>query len=70
MAPEDAPDQGLIFEIGYEEGDAVSINGKRLSPAEILRELNLLGGKHGIGRSDIVENRFVGMKSRGCYEIS
>ena len=68
VAPEDAPDQGLIFEIGYEEGDAVSINGERLSPSEILRELNLLGGKHGIGRSDIVENRFVGMKSRGCYE--
>ena len=46
----------------------MSIDGKRLSPSEILRELNLLGGKHGIGRSDIVENRFVGMKSRGCYE--
>ena len=68
VAPEAAPDQGLILEIGYEEGDAVSLNGKRLSPSEILRELNLLGGKHGIGRSDIVENRFVGMKSRGCYE--
>ena len=68
VSPKDAPDKSEIIEIGYEKGDPVSINGKKMSPAEILTELNRLGAKHGIGRLDIVENRSVGMKSRGCYE--
>ncbi len=68
VAPEDAPDEPAIIEIGYECGDPVSLNGEAMSPATILRTLNELGGAHGVGRSDIVENRFVGMKSRGCYE--
>lgn len=67
-APEDAPDEAEYLEIGYDNGDPVSLNGQDLSPATILAELNKIGGKHGIGRVDIVENRFVGMKSRGCYE--
>jgi argininosuccinate synthase len=66
--PEDAPDEPEIVEVGFEKGDAVSINGTAMSPAEILTELNRLGGKHGIGILDLVENRFVGMKSRGIYE--
>ena len=66
--PEDAPDQPEFIEIGFEKGDAVSINGVAMSPATILTELNRLGGKHGIGRLDLVEGRFVGMKSRGIYE--
>jgi argininosuccinate synthase len=66
--PEDAPDAPEIVEVGFEKGDAVSINGTAMSPAEILTELNRLGGKHGIGILDLVENRFVGMKSRGIYE--
>lgn len=66
--PEDAPDVPEIIEIGYEKGDPVSLNGKALSPAEMLTALNELGGKHGIGRLDLVEGRFVGMKSRGIYE--
>ncbi|MBT8458913.1 MAG: argininosuccinate synthase [Boseongicola sp.] len=66
--PEDAPDQPEIIEIGFEQGDAVSINGDPMSPANILTKLNELGGKHGIGRLDLVEGRFVGMKSRGIYE--
>ncbi|WP_411816931.1 argininosuccinate synthase [Hyphococcus sp. DH-69] len=66
--PEAAPDQPEIIEVGFERGDAVSINGQKLSPAELLTKLNELGGKHGIGRLDLVENRFVGMKSRGIYE--
>ncbi|NNK66307.1 MAG: argininosuccinate synthase [Rhodobacteraceae bacterium] len=66
--PEDAPDQPEYVEIGFEKGDAVSINGTPLSPAAILTKLNELGGKHGIGRLDLVEGRFVGMKSRGIYE--
>ncbi|SDE63653.1 argininosuccinate synthase [Limimaricola pyoseonensis] len=66
--PEDAPDEAEIIEIGFEKGDAVSINGEAMSPATILTKLNELGGKHGIGRLDLVENRFVGMKSRGIYE--
>lgn len=68
LSPKEAPDESEIIEIEYEKGDPVSINGIRLSPAKLLAELNRLGSKHGIGRSDIVENRFVGMKSRGCYE--
>ncbi|MFA6756418.1 MAG: argininosuccinate synthase [Sulfurospirillaceae bacterium] len=67
-SPENAPNKAEIIEIGYEKGDPVSLNGKRLSPATMLKTLNDLGSKHGIGRVDIVENRFVGMKSRGCYE--
>lgn len=66
--PETAPDRPEIVEIGFERGDAVSINGEKLSPAELLTKLNELGGKHGVGRLDLVENRFVGMKSRGIYE--
>jgi len=66
--PEKAPNEPEIITIGFEKGDAVSINGAKLSPAELLTRLNELGGKHGIGRLDLVENRFVGMKSRGLYE--
>lgn len=66
--PEDAPDSPEYIEIGYRNGDPVLLNGEKLSPATMLETLNKLAGKHGIGRIDIVENRFVGMKSRGCYE--
>ena len=68
VAPEAAPDQGELIELTYASGDPVALNGVAMSPAGILRELNRLGGIHGVGRADIVENRFVGMKSRGCYE--
>jgi argininosuccinate synthase len=68
VAPEDAPNEPEYIEVGFEKGDAVSINGKAMSPATVLTELNRLGGKHGIGRLDLVEGRFVGMKSRGIYE--
>lgn len=68
VAPEDAPDQPEYVEIDFEKGDAVAINGERLSPADLLFKLNELGGKHGIGRIDLMENRYVGMKSRGVYE--
>jgi argininosuccinate synthase len=68
VSPEKAPNKPEFVELGYEKGDIVSINGKRLSPGKVLAELNRLGGKHGVGRLDMVENRFVGMKSRGCYE--
>ncbi len=68
VAPEDAPDEAGILEIEYVEGDAVALNGVRMAPDALLTELNEHGGKHGIGRIDIVENRFVGMKSRGVYE--
>jgi argininosuccinate synthase len=67
-APEKAPNTPEYVEIGFEKGDAVEINGARMSPADILTKLNEYGNKNGIGRLDIVENRFVGMKSRGCYE--
>lgn len=67
-SPENAPDQAEYIEIGYEKGDPVTLNGKALSPAVMLEQLNIIAGRHGIGRADIVENRFVGMKSRGCYE--
>jgi len=67
-SPEDAPDEAEYIEIGYKNGDPISLNGEELSPATMLRRLNELGAKHGIGRIDIVENRFVGMKSRGAYE--
>ena len=63
-----APDQPAVIEIGYEAGDPVSVNGKRLSPAALLDRLNALGAEHGIGRVDLVENRYVGIKSRGVYE--
>jgi len=66
--PENAPDTPEYVEIGFERGDAVSIDGERLSPATLLTRLNDIGGRHGIGRVDLVENRFVGMKSRGVYE--
>ncbi len=66
--PEDAPDAPEHVEIGFERGDAVSVNGETLSPAALLTRLNELGGRHGIGRLDLVEGRFVGMKSRGIYE--
>ncbi len=70
IAPEAAPDTPEYVEIGFERGDAVAIDGSRLSPAALLTRLNELGAKHGIGRLDLVENRFVGMKSRGVYENS
>ncbi|SBS28586.1 Argininosuccinate synthase [Marinomonas aquimarina] len=68
VSPEQAPDEPTIIELGFEKGDAVSINGEAMSPATILETLNKIGGANGIGRDDLVENRFVGMKSRGCYE--
>ncbi|MCP4344742.1 MAG: argininosuccinate synthase [Desulfobacterales bacterium] len=68
VSPKDAPDQPETIEITFRQGDPVAVNGKDLSPAEMLAELNRLGGRHGIGREDIVENRYVGMKSRGVYE--
>ncbi len=67
-SPENAPDEPEIIEIDYEKGDPVAVNGERMGPARLLVHLNKIGGKHGIGRVDIVENRFVGMKSRGVYE--
>jgi argininosuccinate synthase len=67
-SPENAPDEKEYITIGYKNGDPVSLNAKELSPATMLRTLNEYGNKHGIGRIDIVENRFVGMKARGCYE--
>jgi argininosuccinate synthase len=68
VSPEKAPDEPTYIEIGFFEGDPISINGNKLSPAEILTELNRIGGENGIGRLDFVENRSVGMKSRGIYE--
>jgi len=68
ISPEQAPDKATVIEIGFEQGDAVSIDGERLSPATLLTKLNALGKANGIGRLDLVENRFVGMKSRGVYE--
>ncbi|MBJ7448275.1 MAG: argininosuccinate synthase [Brevundimonas sp.] len=68
IAPEDAPDTPTVFTLGFEKGDAVSIDGEAMSPATILTKLNQLGHDNGVGRLDLVENRFVGMKSRGVYE--
>jgi argininosuccinate synthase len=68
VSPEQAPDAPEYLDIEFERGDAVAINGKRYKAHEMLAELNKVGGKHGIGRLDLVENRYVGMKSRGCYE--
>ena len=68
VSPENAPDEPTYVELTFEQGDAVAIDGKSHSPGQIMETLNKLGGENGIGRSDIVENRYVGMKSRGCYE--
>jgi argininosuccinate synthase len=68
VSPEAAPDVATYIELEYERGDIVAINGEKMSPAAVLAELNRVGGSNGIGRADIVENRYVGMKSRGCYE--
>lgn len=68
VSPEAAPDAPEYLDIEFEKGDPVAINGQRLKPHEMLAKLNEIGGKHGIGRLDLVENRYVGMKSRGCYE--
>jgi len=68
VSPENAPDEPAYIELEFEQGDIVAINGEKLSPATILEELNKIGGANGIGRTDIVENRYVGMKARGCYE--
>ena len=68
LSPEDAPDKATVIEVGFEKGDAVSVDGAKLSPAALLTRLNELGRANGIGRIDLVENRFVGMKSRGVYE--
>lgn len=68
VSPEKAPDRPTVLEISYENGDPVAVNGERMSPAHLLARMNELGGQNGIGRIDIVENRFVGMKSRGVYE--
>ena len=68
VSPEKAPDAAEYLDIEFERGDIVALNGNKMTPAAILAKLNELGGKHGIGRLDLVENRYVGMKSRGCYE--
>ena len=68
VSPEKAPNRAEYVELEYQHGDIVAVNGRKLSPAKALTMLNQLGGKHGIGRLDLVENRYVGMKSRGCYE--
>ena len=68
VSPEDAPNKSEYVDLDFVKGNCTAVNGKKLSPAGVLKELNRLGGKHGIGRVDLVENRFVGMKSRGVYE--
>ncbi len=68
VAPEQAPDKPTYIELGFERGDIVSIDGERMTPAQVLTRLNEIGGANGVGRLDIVENRYVGMKSRGCYD--
>jgi|TARA_Y100000996_G_C22543149_1_gene650746 argininosuccinate synthase len=68
VAPEKAPNSSESIEIKFKQGDPIELNGKELSPANLLSNLNTIAGRHGIGRNDIVENRYVGMKSRGCYE--
>src|SRR6195256_3195315 len=68
VSPEKAPDAAEYLELEYVRGDIVAVNGKTMTPAQTLTELNRIGGKHGVGRLDLVENRYVGMKSRGCYE--
>ncbi|MEK6685453.1 MAG: argininosuccinate synthase [Pseudomonadota bacterium] len=68
VSPEKAPDEAEYLDVEFRRGDVIALNGNKLSPASVLERLNQLGGKHGIGRLDLVENRYVGMKSRGCYE--
>ena len=68
LSPEQAPDKARYIELTYKQGDIVELDGKAMSPATVMEQLNKLGGENGIGRADIVENRYVGMKSRGCYE--
>jgi len=68
VSPEKAAGKPEHIELEYRKGDIIAVNGKRMTPAQVLAKLNEIGGKHGIGRLDIVENRYVGMKSRGCYE--
>ena len=68
VAPQDAPNESETLDLDYAGGDVVAVNGEAMTPASVLARLNQLGGRHGVGRSDIVENRYVGMKSRGCYE--
>jgi argininosuccinate synthase len=68
VSPEKAPGRAETVELEYRKGDVVAVNGRRMSPAKVLAELNRIGGRHGVGRLDMVENRYVGMKSRGCYE--
>jgi argininosuccinate synthase len=68
VSPEKAPDEAEYLDLEFKQCDIIALNGKKLSPARVLAKLNQLGGKHGIGRLDLVENRYVGMKSRGCYE--
>jgi argininosuccinate synthase len=68
VSPQDAPDQGESVELEFRQGDVVAVCGEPLSPAGVMETLNAIGGRHGIGRADIVENRYVGMKNRGCYE--
>jgi argininosuccinate synthase len=68
VSAEQAPDKATYLELTYEKGDIVAIDGKTMTPAQVLAELNRIGGENGVGRLDIVENRYIGMKSRGCYE--
>jgi argininosuccinate synthase len=68
VSPQKAPDRPAYVELDYRHGDIVAVNGKKMTPAQVLTALNRIGGKHGVGRLDLVENRYVGMKSRGCYE--
>ena len=68
VSPQAAPDQPEQVEIGFEQGNPVSVNGRRLPPVELVETLNTIGGRHGVGRVDLIENRFIGIKSRGCYE--
>ncbi len=68
VSPESAPDKPVYIELGFAKGDIVSIDGEQQSPAQVMETLNKIGGENGVGRDDIVENRYVGMKSRGCYE--
>ena len=68
VSPEKAPNKAEEIEIEFLKGDPIKINDKKISPAELLKKLNIIGGKNGVGRLDLVENRFIGMKSRGVYE--
>lgn len=68
VSPENAPDKATTLDLTYEKGDIVAINSEVMSPATVLEYLNKIGGENGVGRLDIVENRYVGMKARGCYE--